>query len=268
MNTTPGVTTTVTQHIVDVSWRLRRRLGPRARSEVRRIVDATIGPVLGSVSRVVTARRDVALTIDDGPDPRWTPRVLDVLARHGVHATFFMLVERAERRPDLVRRVMSEGHDVGLHGVDHTALTDLGDHVEAVLAEGRTRLEALTGSTIRWLRPPFGSQSLHSFHAARRAGLEVVVWGVDGADWDSPEPSVIAKRIAITARAGDIVLLHDGLCPEPHPGHPVLSLDRAETVDRTITELAAVDLGCRALADLVHSGRPYRTVWFRPSPEP
>lgn len=256
----------VPQRIVDVSWRLRRRLGPRSRSEVRRIVDPAFGPVLGSVGRVVTTRPEVALTIDDGPDARWTPRILDVLARHGVHATFFMLVDRAESRPDLVRRVVAEGHDIGLHGVDHTAFTDLGHHIDDVLADGRDRLETLTGSTIHWLRPPFGSQSLQSFHAARRAGLDVVVWGVDGADWENPEPSGIAQRIATTARAGDIVLLHDGLCPEPQPGQPVSSLDRAEAIDRTITELAAVGLECRALAELIRTGRPYRTVWFRPSP--
>jgi peptidoglycan/xylan/chitin deacetylase (PgdA/CDA1 family) len=255
-----------TQRLVDSSWRLRVHLGPHARRAVRRSVDAVLAPSLGSICGAGVRRPLVALTIDDGPDPRWTDAVLDVLALRGVHATFFVLVDRAERHPRLVRRAAREGHEIGLHGIDHEPLTDAGPGLDQLLREGRERLEDVCGQQIRWLRPPFGSQSLASFRAATRAGLDVVMWGSHGSDWEVAEPAVVALRVAASATKGDIVLLHDGLCPSPPPDDPLHRLDRAEVMDRTVAALDAKGLAVTSVGDLLANGRPRRSVWFRPAP--
>jgi peptidoglycan/xylan/chitin deacetylase (PgdA/CDA1 family) len=223
-----------------------------------------LSPLIGSVHAVSTDAPLVALTIDDGPDAHWTEPVLRVLEDAGAHATFFMLVERAEAHPDLVHRVVDAGHEIGLHGIDHTALPRCPHPIEGVLAEGMARLESVSGRRPVWFRPPFGSQTLGSYQATRRVGLDVVVWGAEGADWELCDPGEIAARIAGVAHAGDIVLLHDGLSPEPPPGHPVATLDRAAAVAATVSRLATAGLGCTSLGDLVASGRPRRSVWFRP----
>ncbi len=209
----------------------------------------------------------VALTLDDGPDARWTGPVLEVLSRRGVRATFFMLVERAEAVPVLVDHVIAGGHEIGLHGIDHTPLTDIGSSATEVLFEARRRLEAITGRAVRWYRPPFGSQSLGTFRAAGRVGLDVVVWGPEGDDWATVRPDAIAARIVTRTRRGDIVLLHDGMEPEPAPGHPSGSADRAAAVDATISALRVAGLDCVSLGELSRSGRVRRSVWFRPSPD-
>ena len=104
--------------------RLRGALPPSARRAVRRVVDPMLRSV-GSIKGAKTSERVVALTFDDGPDPVWTPLMLDVLASHDVPATFFVLLERAQAYPSIIGRAVSEGHEVALHGVDHRRLVGL-----------------------------------------------------------------------------------------------------------------------------------------------
>src|SRR6266536_442678 len=123
------------------AWALRERLSPAARARLRRALDPLLVPV-GSLTRVRGAGRHVALTFDDGPDPGHTAGVLDALAARRVRATFFMLSERAEAEPELARRVLAEGHEVGLHGADHARLTELTPaQVADRVVGGRLRLE-------------------------------------------------------------------------------------------------------------------------------
>ena len=110
---------------LDTLWRVRDALPPSTRHALRRATDPVLAPV-GSVAGVHLRGRGplpVGLTFDDGPDPDVTPAVLDVLAAAGVRSTFFVLTDRAARHPDLVRRAVREGHEIGLHGPDHRRLT-------------------------------------------------------------------------------------------------------------------------------------------------
>src|SRR5690606_37488224 len=121
----------------------------------RGIVDRVSAPV-GSVIRVATRQPVVALTFDDGPDPVGTPAALRLLAEHDATATFFVLLTRVRRHPELLRSILESGHEVGLHGVDHRRLTTLPrQEVSLRLTAGRAELEDRVGTTIRWFRPPY-----------------------------------------------------------------------------------------------------------------
>ncbi|HVX19514.1 MAG TPA: polysaccharide deacetylase family protein [Acidimicrobiales bacterium] len=242
---------------------VREGLGPTGRRVARRVVDGVAGSVVGSLAGVHTSEPVLSLTFDDGPDRRWTPRVLDELAGRGMHASFFLLVPAAERNADLVARMVAEGHDVGLHGMTHGRLSDPRYPVEEHLGQGKQRLERLVGEAVHWFRPPYGAQTLHSYRAARRIGLDVVVWGPHGTDWEHAAWQDVAAQVVGQARPGSIVLLHDGLMPPPPLDHPVWGLDRARAVRATLDGLTALGLSSVTLSELVSTGSPRPTAWFR-----
>lgn len=153
----------------------------------------------------------VALTVDDGPDPTWTPALLDVLAAHAVQATFFVVGERAREHPGLLRRVLAAGHHLGNHSYSHfqpfAALP-----AAAVAREMHETQRVVTGETgVRptLFRAPAGGWSRRVLASARDHGLTPVDWTVDPKDWREPPADRIAERVA-RARPGDIVLCHDG----------------------------------------------------------
>lgn len=236
------------------------RLGPRTRRALRRGADVVLRPV-GSIN----GGRDpgqIALTFDDGPDEQVTPALLTVLAHHGARATFFMLVDQAERRPDLVRTVREAGHEIALHGLDHRPLPRLGHRAAvAYLRDARRRLEAAAGAPVLWYRPPYGLQSPGSWAAVRRAGLEVVVWSAEAADWEDDPLTVVLARAVAGLTPGAVLLLHERLEPGPE-GEPVhTGFDRAALVDLLLTEADERGLTAVTVADLSRGG-PRRTAWF------
>jgi len=160
---------------------------------------------------------ELALTFDDGPNPKWTPRLLDVLGEHGVKATFFMLGKRAQAQPELVRRVAAEGHLVGNHSWGHPnlALTAAG-RVREELARTTDALQQITGERVRFFRPPFGARRPAVFRIARELGLRVVTWNAMTSDWSETSADRIAgqlaKKVDGLARRGQAanIVLHDG----------------------------------------------------------
>ena len=154
----------------------------------------------------------VALTFDDGPDPRWTPAVLDALREADARATFFVLAPRAAARPELLERMVAEGHAVGLHAHEHVRHTDL--DARAGGDDTRKALAVLDGLGVRpalW-RTPWGVEAEWTREVAAEHGLRVVGWSADTRDWrgDAPRP---ASAIDGEVRAGAVVLAHDGLGP-------------------------------------------------------
>jgi peptidoglycan/xylan/chitin deacetylase (PgdA/CDA1 family) len=250
-------------------WKVRDALPAPTRQAVRRATDPVLAPVGSVAGARPTGRRPalVGLTFDDGPDPDVTPAVLDVLAEAGTRATFFVLVDRANRHPALVRRVVDEGHEIGLHGPDHRRLTTLSAReVRSGLVAAKARLEHLAGTPVHWFRPPFGSQSIATYVAARRAGLMPVVWTAEGEDWVERPATEVADRVVERLRPGGIVLLHDGLAGDPREpeGPDPLHDVRGEIVDEVIDRLAAHGMRGTTIGDLVGSGRRRRSAWFRP----
>jgi peptidoglycan/xylan/chitin deacetylase (PgdA/CDA1 family) len=155
----------------------------------------------------------VVLTFDDGPDPVWTPRVLDVLAAAGKRATFFPIAPRAAAHPDLVARMQAEGHQIGLHCDEHVRHSA---RSEAWLrADTECALERLAGLGVaptRW-RPPWGDTSPFTLEVAEAHGLTLTGWTVDTHDWrgDSAETMFATTRERLTGEA--VVLAHDGIGP-------------------------------------------------------
>ena len=154
----------------------------------------------------------VALTFDDGPDPASTTRVLDVLAKRGARATFFVLGERAERHPAILRRMIEDGHSIGLHSFDHNRLYAFlpPSSVRADIERCRAIVEAATGVRPLWFRPPVGQMSPRTARGVILAQAETVGWSVrarDGLRGTSPDDAL--RRIEPKLESGAIVLLHD-----------------------------------------------------------
>lgn len=153
----------------------------------------------------------VALTFDDGPHPVHTPAVLDRLAAHGARATFFVVGERADAHPELVRRIVREGHALGHHSWTHGRPEETA--AAALVAEARRTaalLARLTGRPPRLFRPPFGAVGAAKLVALWRAGQAVALWSQDPKDFARPDVEAL-RRWALDAplAAGDILLMHD-----------------------------------------------------------
>lgn len=161
--------------------------------------------------RARRAGRRVALTFDDGPDPQRTPAVLDLLARQGVRATFFVVGARAEAHPELVRRMVAEGHVVGNHSYTHSwrfPLRSLGRTMEELRRTGEV-LHRITGRQPRLFRPPFGVTNPTIARAVRRLGLDPVGWSIRSLDTMGQSPERVAARILRRLHPGAVILLHD-----------------------------------------------------------
>jgi peptidoglycan/xylan/chitin deacetylase (PgdA/CDA1 family) len=192
-------------------------------------VAAQLGPALTAIGpvRVLTPalsgvgdRDHVALTFDDGPDPRSTPAFLRLLREHEVNATFFLLGEMLARSPALGRRLVESGHEVAVHGWDHRCLAwRTPRSTYEGLARARDLIATRTGCVPRWFRPPYGVLTLAALQAARRLDLTPVLWTSWGRDWTgrATAESVLAAATRGVA-GGGVVLLHDSTGGYAAPG--------------------------------------------------
>jgi len=157
-----------------------------------------------------TGRRQVALTFDDGPSRENTPRILDVLAKHDVRVTFFVLGDRGERMPDLLEALDAGGHDVGNHSWSHPSFRSLWrSQIQDEVCRTNAVIERAIGKTPVLMRPPYGRFAPSALSLLGGLGFDVVLWSVDSLDWDAQTPEVIAQTVVSRARPGSIVLLHD-----------------------------------------------------------
>jgi peptidoglycan/xylan/chitin deacetylase (PgdA/CDA1 family) len=164
-----------------------------------------------SLPRTLAGTAGVALTFDDGPHPEGTPGVLEALAAAGAHATFFVIGEQVQRRPELVRRILAEGHAVALHGYRHRLQLRLTPAaVSDDIRRGAAVLQDATGLAPGWHRPPYGIYSPAGLRAVREAGLSPLLWSRWGKDWRKfTTPSRIVRRTTRAVIGGDVILLHD-----------------------------------------------------------
>ncbi len=180
--------------------------------------------------------RQIALTYDDGPNDPHTLRLLEALAKHNAHATFFLIGRFVQQRPDIVREIVRAGHDVGNHTLSHPLLIFKSvKEVRRQLSECQAVLEDAIGQRSNLFRPPFGGRRPAVLRIARELGLKPVMWSVTGYDWNVPPAHEIERKVAKRIRGGDVILLHDG-------GHQQMGADRSQTVlatDRLIERFNA-----------------------------
>lgn len=186
----------------------------------------------------------IALTFDDGPSKVTTPRLLDLLAKKGVKATFFVQGVNAHDNPEIIKREVAEGHEIGNHSWDHPNLGKMSEAgVRTQIERTQDAVFQITGSKPKVLRPPYGSFTEHQRKwANEQFGFKIILWEVDPLDWKRPGPAVVTQRIVSSTRPGYIILVHD-----IHAG----TVDAmAETIDGllakgfkfvTVSELIAMD---------------------------
>ncbi len=186
------------------TWFMLR--GPRHSAAAESWCDAPSVAAQQAESRI-----QVALTFDDGPDPNLTPRLLDALAELDCRATFFVLGNRAEQSPQLIHRIVAEGHDLGHHTYSHPDASRVSARVFLADAwRAKCVLEDLTGRAVSLFRPPFGRLTLRVMAGLWSHGATIVLWSCDPRDYSMHDEKQIERWCAATRlRDGEIVLLHD-----------------------------------------------------------
>jgi peptidoglycan-N-acetylglucosamine deacetylase len=171
--------------------------------------------------------KQIALTYDDGPNDLHTQQLLEVLARHDVRATFFLIGRYVQRRPEIVRELVEAGHVLGNHTFTHPHLAvSAAVETRNQLEECQRAVQDVTGAAPRLFRPPFGGRRPVTLRIARSLGLEPIMWNVTSWDWKTPPADQIVETCVRQMRGGDVILMHDG-------SHVALSADRSQTVIAT-----------------------------------
>lgn len=149
----------------------------------------------------------IALTFDDGPNPKSTPVLLDGLSARNVKASFFVIGENAACYPEIVEREAEEGHIVGNHTYHHVELTKLTEEAaDDEIRKTNAVIDAITGQQTEYMRPPYGAWKKEM---EEKIGMMPVLWSVDPLDWKTDDASEIVKKVVTEARENDIILLHD-----------------------------------------------------------
>ena len=185
-----------------------------------------------TVCREPGAGRKLCLTYDDGPNPAWTPQLLDLLDEHDAKATFFLIGKWSEREPDLIREVVARGHAIGNHTFTHPTMPAKSDERireeldacrEAVEAAGVT-FSSIAGRML--MRPPYGRRRPGTLRVLKEKGYLGITWSITGYDWRPHTTARAITRRCLKAGPGDIILLHDGFDRDP-------SFDRHRSVETT-----------------------------------
>lgn len=170
----------------------------------------------------------VALTFDDGPSPEYTPLILDVLKKYDIKATFFLVGKHVEKYPEVARRILNEGHEIGNHTYNHRDLVPSSKRklIREVL-KGQEAIENVLGVFPVYFRPPRGiySEAVRQFVVSR--GFKMVLWSVSGVDWAGTPAKVVARRILRFVHPGAIILLHDSGALIRSEGHSRMNTVKA-----------------------------------------
>jgi peptidoglycan/xylan/chitin deacetylase (PgdA/CDA1 family) len=195
----------------------------------------------------------IALTLDDGPHGKLTPRLLDLLAARHIKVTFFVIGENVTEHPEIVARAAHEGHEIGNHSWSHPNFAKMSDDaVRRQLQRTDDAIKTATGARPTLLRPPYGSLSARQKRWIHdEFGYRIVLWDVDPLDWKRPGPAVVRNRIVKQTRAGSIVLAHD-----IHPG-------TIEAMPAILDDLETKGFKFVTVSELIQMRRPAAT---NPSP--
>jgi len=211
---------------------------------------------LGSITCVETSEPVAALTFDDGPHPRYTPQLLDILDKHNAKATFFLVGEVAGKYPDLVRMIARSGHAIGNHSWDHPVFPGLKTRHRWSQIYRCSRATKPHGQ--RLFRPPFGAENHEVQLDVFLLGYKVVKWNLSFTDWLSQDSETLSRKVIESVRPGSILLLHDSIYCSKVPDTqwdrgPVL-----EALDMALTELRD-NYRFVTIPALLRSGRAVRS---------
>jgi len=196
----------------------------------------------------------IALTFDDGPHQKLTPRLLDLLAEHHIHVTFFVIGENAAEHPEILQRAVREGHEIGNHTWSHPNLAKMTDeNVRSQIQRTEEAIRSAIGSQPTLFRPPYGSVTAHQKRFIHdELGYEIILWEVDPLDWKNPGPNVVSSRILKETRPGSIVLAHD------------IHAQTIQAMPATLTELEAKGFKFVTVSELLKLQTPIPP----PTPKP
>lgn len=169
-------------------------------------------PAYEPIHRIDSQKKLVALTFDDGPDPKYTPLILETLHRNGVPATFFVLGSQADRYPKVMQWIKKAGHEIGNHGYHHFDLNKLTEQeIYDEIKRAEKSIYRTTGILSQYYRPPGGVMTHDVVNAVQSSGYDLIHWSVDPRDWSLERTaSIIANSVKKNVTSGDIVLFHDG----------------------------------------------------------
>lgn len=188
----------------------------------------------GNVLRLPGQRAEIALTIDDGPDPEVTPRVLDILAEKNIRATFFCIASKLQQHPDLVQRMVAEGHHIENHSMWHRhyfSVMGMGA-IKKEVALAQQAIEDATGRRPQFFRAPAGLRNLFLDPVLHQLNLQLVSWTRRGFDTRVRDAQKVAQRLLNNAQAGDILLLHDANAARDLHGQPIILAVLPQLIDR------------------------------------
>ncbi|AZK47419.1 polysaccharide deacetylase family protein [Paenibacillus lentus] len=155
--------------------------------------------------------KQIALTFDDVPDPRFTPKVLDILKQHGVKATFFVVGNRAKKHPELLKRIHREGHIVGNHSYSHPLFKKKSAlDFKNEIRRAEKIIEKIVGYKPRFIRPPYGEINEEQLKWAKQQGYKIINWNVDSLDWKALDKEKVKHNVLSAVGPGAIVLQHAG----------------------------------------------------------
>jgi len=188
----------------------------------------------------------IAMTFDDGPSEKLTPQLLDILAQHHIHATFFVIGKNVTQHPEILQRAVREGHEIGNHSWTHPAFAKTRDEsVRAELQKTDDAIRAAIGERPVLMRPPYGSITARQKKWINSEfGYRIILWDVDPLDWKRPGPSVVTRRIVKETRPGSIILSHD-----IHPG-------TIKAMPDTFDQLQAKGFKFVTVSELIAMGKP------------
>lgn len=180
------------------------------------------------IKKAESEDKTIALTFDDGPDPNYTPQLLDLLKENDIKCTFFVIAEQAQKYPELIQRMKREGHYIGLHNLKHTNETlILPNKTKKQLSEAM-RIMAEMGVKVKYFRPPWGMFNPFTYHYAKENNFKVILWSIHASDWSRFKTvQNIEEKLLRDVKPGDIVLLHDGRGAK---GAPKRTIEALKTV--------------------------------------
>ena len=211
-----------------------------------------LGDQQGTLRELRFPFKAAGLTFDDGPSPEWTPKILDVLDRHRVKATFFLVGQAVEKHPDIVADIARRGHSIGSHSWSHPPLPLLDARTLAdEIDRAGDAIEKATGQRPRYFRPPWGFYNHRVLQELRARGYLTILWTRSSQDWRNPGPDVVEELGAANPHLGDIILLHDG---GNYPSAELPTMSRSDTVegvDRIIRRLEQEGFQLRSIDEMV-----------------